>query len=272
MFRLDKPVKIWTPTGEYNALQLIAEAKTPVSMDLEQTAEYMRGQKPRQRLLSFGESFQIMLALEGDSEGKAIAEDMVTGAYERTGTIAVYKGARKSNDGSFYHGRIVQTPLFDADGHMVSENGMPKGRDAWEMALPAKNGYAKDLPKDCDTFLDTLYGMEGARKKLPGNAFVVVWPEGELDNFLRGSWHYDDRRSRRVEANGHWGPSDSRGGVASRGASDNARLVNRLGDAEYAANLERLVQSAKQAPPENAARIIGQINERLKGALAWEDI
>jgi len=272
MFRLKKPIHIWTPDGGYNAPRLIATAMTPPSMDFEQAAEYLRKQSPRQRHLTFGESFQAMLALEGDEEGMTIAEDMVAGVYERTGTIAVFKGARKSDDGSFYHGCVVQTPLFDADGHMISENGIPKGRDSWEMALPAKNGYAKDLPKDCDTFLNTVYGMEGARKKLPGNAFVLAWPEGELNNLLRGSWSCGRRENRRVYANGDWGPSDSIEDVASRGASDNARFVNKLNDAVYAASTEALLKELEQAPPEQAAPIIDRINKQLNGALVWEDI
>jgi hypothetical protein len=168
---------------------------------------------------------------------------------------------------------MVMIPLFGTDGKMLTDgNGVPKCRYEFECALPAKSDFAKNQPKDCDTFLDTLYGMEGARKKLPNNALIVVCPEGELDNFLRGRWRCGYRGTGRVSADGGWKPSRSDERVASRGTLDNARLVNRLNEAEYAANLDGLFQSAKQAPPEKAAEIIGQINLLMNDALVWEDI
>ena len=258
---LEKPVHVWTPDGGYNAPRHIAEAKSPASMDLPETIIYMKSQSPKQRPLTSGEWHQVREAL--NTANPEIEENMITGAYERTSTLV-----------DFDHGLVIQIPDADEEGNLIAdEKGIIKGRHTWEMALPSKAGYVGQMPDDMAKFFNTIYGMEDAASQLPDYAYFFIDenPKGAR-NLLRGGWSYGDREDRRVYVLGLWWPSGSRGRVASRGAADSARLVNRLNDAEYAAPVERLLQELKQAQPEQAADIIEKINIKMKGALVWENI
>ncbi len=258
---LEKPVRIWTPDGGYNAPKLIAEAKTPTKMDMPETISFLRGQNPKQRQLTSGEWHQIREYLKAAKPD--IEDNMITGAYERTSTLV-----------DFDHGLVIQIPDIDTGNHLVRDgNGIIKGRHEWEMALPKKSGYIGQMPKDSAKFFNTAYGMDEAAKQLPDYAYFLIDdnPTGTR-NLLRGLWSSGRRECRRVSVDGDRGPLSSGEDVASRGAVDNTKLVNRLNDARYAAHFEELVQSVKQAQPEQAANIISQINEQLKGALVWEDI
>jgi len=257
---LEKPVHIWTPDGGYNAPKLIAEAKTPVSMDLPQTITYMKKQSQKHRPLTSGEWHQVRKALK--EARPEIEENMITGAYERTSTLVDYE-----------HSLVIQIPDADAEDNLITDGkGIIKGRHTWEMALPKSSGYIKQMPNELVRFFNTIYGMEDAAKQLPDNAFFFIDenPAGTR-NLLRGDWSCA-RGSGRVNVDGGWRPSNSRGSVASRGAVDNAKLVNRFSDTEYAATVENLLQELKRASPEEAADIIVQINSHLGSVLAWEDI
>jgi hypothetical protein len=257
---LEKPVHIWTLDGGYNAPRLIAKAKTPTGMNMPQTIVFLKGQRPRQRMLTSGEWHQVRGMLEATNPD--VEDNMTTGYYERSSTLVDYD-----------HGCVIQIPELDAEGNLVMDGQHIKGRHVWEMALPKKSDDVKNMSADLAKFFNTIYGMEDAAKQLPDDAhfFIDENPSG-VRNLLCGYYRYNYRETRRFDIHGCWWPSHWRWNVASRGAVDNARLVNRLNDAEYAAQIEGLVEKAKHASHEQAAEILGQIKLLAEGALVWEDM
>lgn len=263
------------PDGKtYKAAPLIAEAKTPAGMSYIDTAEHMRKQTPRQRPMASGEWSRVLESLEKIKP--ELAESMITGAYEMTATFADYTHGKTSGNGKQFSGLLIELPEVKDDGLVAGSDGIIKARRVFEIPLPIRGDYVKKLvaeAPDLARFFNAIYGKEDAIKTLPDYAYFAIDDNPtQIRTLLRGHWYCGGRESRRVYVDGLWGPSDSDERVASRGAVDNARLVCKLNEAEYAASLERLIQSAKQAPVEEAADIIGQINEHLKGALVWEDI
>ncbi len=211
--QLPKPLEIWTPDGSYRGPTIIDRSKMPTNQTLFQTTkEAKESRYPLTEVFTSGEWFQILLALE--TMHSPVAGDMVTGPYERTSTLLDYEhGTRRDK---WHDGLVIQLPEFDGRGNFVpDEKGIPKGRHIWEMALPIESICIENMPPELDEFLNTIYGMENARKQLPGEAYFYAKPL-EIRNLLRGYWDWPSRGSRRANVGGTWRPSRSSEDVASR--------------------------------------------------------
>ena len=192
----------------------------PVGKTLAQVISGARSKHLGLEILTSGEWHQIRKYLQRTNPE---AEDgMITGSYERTSTVLDYVHGSKSQTGKWFNGLLIQHPEIGSDRDLAKdEKGILSARDVWEMALPLDFDFVKNMPREFDPFLDTIYGMEGARKKLSDSAFVKISPEDKgLINLLRGNWNcgWPDREGRRVSVLGVWDPFDSDEDVASRAA------------------------------------------------------
>jgi len=270
MLHLEKPLYVWTPDGGYEMPRWIAVEKSSASRTLFQTMQEMQAACPKQRPLTSGEWSVAREHVQ--AAHPEIEKGMITGLYEKTATILDYIHGSRGQSGDWFDGLIIQIPESNGKEPVTDEKGIIKARDVWHAALPLKPDYAKSLPSDCDTFLNIIHGAEGARKKLPGYAYVNVFPEGGLNNLVRGRWLYGGRGRRRgrVDVDGHWRPSLSDEGVASRGAAI-GRLVCNWSEEQYA-SLKSILEKTRDSTPEGVIAAIEQARSQLAGALAWEDI
>lgn len=200
-------VYVWTPSGvevwsgNVGARKAQLNGTTITRYSQPQAIRYAT-QKGR-FVASSGLWYQTRLRLE--KEMPEVESDFVTGEAEDTSTVLVFlKTGEKYADGLF-----VQYPVPNAGGtdSERDEKGIPKARQIFQMALPVRNSNVKDMPIELDPFLNTIYGMEDARKRLPDFAYVWVIPEGER-RVLRSAWSWPHREDRRVIVRGYWAPAD----------------------------------------------------------------
>lgn len=266
LVKLDEQIPVWTPDGTTYAPGWIAAEKSPASRTLPQTMSELGASTPKQMPCTSGEWMQARLHLQ--NKHPEIEKGMTTGAYEKTATILDYVHGKPSQGGGWFDGLVIQIPLLEGGELAVDEKGIIKGH-VYEMALPIKSDYAKNLPKECDVFLNTIHGMESAREQFP-EAYVYLEPGLGIINLLRGRWLYGRREYRRVSVLGTRRPLSSDEGVASRGAA-NGKVVCNFNKAGYA-KLNDLLEQAENSTPEEAAALVEQIRSRAESALVWEDI
>ncbi len=214
--QLPEPPEIWTPDGSYRGPTIIDRRKMPVRQTLFQATREAASRYPAMAPLTSGEWFQILLALE--NEAHDVAEDMVSDSVERTSTLLNYAHGKRRNE--WCNGFLIQFPDFDENGNIVrDERRVPKGKYVCEIALPTKTGYVKDMPTECDPFINAIYGMPDARRQLPDYAYhyAYLWlAPDDIRNLLRGYWCRLDRECRRVDVDGRGEPSLPDAVVASR--------------------------------------------------------
>ena len=261
---LERPVHVWTTDGYYIAPRQIDTKKTSSKTTLPQIIAEARNKKPRQRPLTAGEWYMIREMLEQTEPG--IEESMITAPYERTSTILDYihgRGRRKYSKKGYYDGLLIQIPEADDEGNLIKdEKGILKARHIWEMALPIKSDYVKNMPPELDTFLNTIYGMDDARNKLPDYAHVSIKYDG-LRNLVRGqSWHFQG--DGRVVVNGRFGPLSTYWDVAARAATE-GRTLHELVDADYRKVIE-LLEKTKNVSARDVEANMDGIKEILSRA------
>ena len=260
LFTLETPVEIWTPDGHYKASRQIDTKKTPVGTILPQVTIEARKMQPSQRPMTSGEWYRIREYLR--NKNPDMEENMITGAYERTSTISDYVHGKKKK--AYFDGLLIQIPVSDDEGNLVTdERGILEARHVWEMALPVKSDYAKNMPPELVVFLNTIYGMEDARKRLPDCAYIYVVPQG-LKNLFRGAGARLAARDRRVDVSGHLGPLDPNERVASRTAAE-GMFIHELNNIDYRAAIE-LLEKTKDAPARHIETSIESIKKILSNA------
>ena len=224
---LRDPPAVWTPSGYRTAPQYLCVDKMPTKQNLIQAIDMAKGRTPRQRLLTSGEWYQISLRLE--ETNPEIENNMITGPSEATATIADYEHGKKVEKKSglaYFDGLLMQHPETDGNGYLATdEKGILKARDMWEMPLPLKGGYIDGMPKNFKKFIDTIYGMRSARKKLKLPHAYLFWSENPtgLISLLRGGWIWPTNVPGRVRVH-DWRTFGSDEDVASRAAIENVKL------------------------------------------------
>lgn len=187
------PPEFWTPDG-YRRLPDVDLKPMRTSCGL---GEYIQeAGKQGKRLLTSGEWHQTAVRfIEACPEAGRMVPNWKS--MERVSTILRYNcGRKKTRKGAeYYDGLLIQSPEADDEGKLLRDSGgIPIARDVWEMALPAKCFYAKNADPVFDRLVDTLYGMENARKLVIDRAFVMVIAEGERGVLWKG-WDSEDRFS-----------------------------------------------------------------------------
>lgn len=217
------PLKVWTPDG-YRAAPTRIDMELMGELTLTEAVFEAGRRKPRQRILTCGEWHVVRD--EAERTCPELERSMTTGAgYRTTSTILDYEHGKVV--GNVFHGLLIQNPeIVQEERHgpmlAVDENGIIKARDIWEMALPFECGYeatgiyAVNLPPELDTFLNTIYGMEDARKRVK-YAFIGISHRSRppADNMiLRRGWYNDSHASQCVRVIGscYEGPEFSRNG------------------------------------------------------------
>jgi hypothetical protein len=230
------PVEIWTPDFTYTAPRYIDREEMPVNLTYPQIVLEARVRKPSQRILTSGEWYQIREMLhKTDPE---LEKSMIKGNFERNSTLFDFTHGRRRED--YYEGLLIQIPEMDDDGNILTdrgilefdkegnpipESGIITAEDVFEMALPLESGYIKNLHQRFNPLIDTIYGMKGAKEKLPGYAYISIYSNG-LRNLIRGHWYWRDCEHRRVDIDGEWELFSLRGDVAARAAAEEIKETN----------------------------------------------
>lgn len=187
-------VPVWTPSGtEYwSGYVRLGKEKdvgdvAPNLTSLSQPGEIAYARRSAGFLPSPGLRYQAVATLAKDRRERFVdgfARDLAVQSFvsdiaEDSSTVLKFLriGAKYAD------GLVIQYPVVNADGTDFErdEKGIPKGRQTWQMALPIKHHPVSAMGDEFDPFLNTMFGMEGARKMIRDSGFgmVVVEPVGE---------------------------------------------------------------------------------------------
>jgi hypothetical protein len=224
MYKLITPVQRWIPErsgGRYvDCPRYISTEETVTGSRRFDVAELIFKQKsPAWRHMAAGEYFVIREALR--RENPNFSRNI--GRPEMTGTLLFYPERGRKRIRGYHSGFLIDIPETDEKGMIIKdEKGIPKGRYVFEMALPIKGMFFRQMGRNLRAFKDVVHGKKDARLHDIGDNYFNMNSDSEGVRILvRGlcnvgggpqDWH--------PGMTGHWGPYDSVGGVTSRGVMD----------------------------------------------------
>lgn len=119
--------------------------------------------------------------------GKLFERRMFSGP-QGTSTVLWYKNSNASpHDRDWVSGLLLQRPKFSEEGEIILRGGVPTAEHVVEMALPIRSLTIEEFQKlrEFGVFLDTLYGVECAERRLPEYALIDVEESGQVPKGYR---------------------------------------------------------------------------------------
>jgi hypothetical protein len=244
-------VRVWTPSGEYDAPQLMAEERLRGLKTYAEAVEMLQAQPTPQRPPTAGAQYQLIQKLtgSGDPAMRRLGWGMVTNGSERTDTLVVYAGGsfgpKDSLVKKWYDGFVVDSPEVRGGVIVTDERGVPKGRRVCQMALPLRGGYLVNMDPNFDMFplapeqedplfeqfMASIYGEPDARRAVSARAafhpFIYLqMVEPALDgnplilNASRGSSILTVPDAWATDTKLMWLPDERYGYLQARGAAE----------------------------------------------------
>jgi len=170
------PVTVWTPDGEYETPGHISLPRDFTGIDLVEAM--WEAKERRMHVPTSGEWSRMLDSMHGEEGCGDMFRSMTTGhGYDATSTILVYRGTARGT--GWTEGLVIQDPQVGRNGGgcaylELDADGVPMGRRVWQMPLP-KPGFfrpIRNMPRECDAFIDTIFGKPGARKSVPIDAYM----------------------------------------------------------------------------------------------------